>query len=276
MLAVRYALDEGPPRVGRLEGDEVVEAWEAGPGGFIPSPDAWDRLAAADGTRRSLADVRLLAPTLPQKIVCIGLNYRDHAEETGSAIPTEPVVFAKYTSALIAPGETVVLPHDEPQPDYEAELALVIGQRVRRVSGEAARSAIGGYTAFNDVSGRAAQRSSGGQFTRGKSFDTFAPMGPAVRRADGVDLGTLGVRCTVSGELMQDGSTSNLIFTCEQIVEYLSAAFTLEPGDVIATGTPGGVGMGRTPPRWLRDGDVMEVEIEGVPALVSPVAAETR
>jgi len=276
MLAVRYALDEGSAQIGRLEGDEVIEAWKAEPGGFVPSSESWERLAAADGPRRRLADVRVLAPTQPAKIVCIGLNYRDHAEETGSAIPTEPVVFAKYTSALIGQGETVVLPHDEPQPDFEAEVALVIGRRVRRVSGDEARAAIGGYTAFNDVSGRSAQRSSGGQFTRGKSFDTFAPMGPAVRCAEGVDLGALGVRCTVSGEVMQDGSTKDLIFTAEQIIEYLSAAFTLEPGDVIATGTPGGVGMGRTPPRWLRDGDVMQVEIEGVPALVNPVAAETR
>jgi 2-keto-4-pentenoate hydratase/2-oxohepta-3-ene-1,7-dioic acid hydratase in catechol pathway len=220
--------------------------------------------------------VQLDAPVRPSKLICIGLNYRDHAEETGQEIPAAPVVFAKFTSALIGPGEAIVVPYDEPRTDYEAELALVIGTRVRRASGAAALAAVGGITAFNDVSGREAQFGPGKQFTRGKSYDTFAPIGPCIARVEGLDLGALRVRCTLSGEVMQDSSTANLIFGVQKLVEFCSAAFTLEPGDVIATGTPPGVGDARTPPRYLQDGDVVEIEVEGVGVLRNPCVAEER
>jgi 2,4-diketo-3-deoxy-L-fuconate hydrolase len=152
----------------------------------------------------------------------------------------------------------------------------VIGTRVRRATGPAALAAVGGITAFNDVSGREAQFGPGRQFTRGKSYDTFAPLGPCVASVDGLDLGALRISCTLSGEVMQDSSTANLIFGVQELVEFCSAAFTLEPGDVIATGTPPGVGDARTPPRYLRDGDVVEVELEGVGVLRNPCVAEER
>ena len=167
-----------------------------------------------------------------------------------------------------------MLPKDDATPDYEAEMALVIGTRTRRADRAAARAAIGGITAVNDVSARTAQRSSGGQFIRGKSYDTFAPLGPCISDASGLDPNNLAVRMRVSGETLQDSNTSDMIFDAEDLIVYISAAITLEPGDVIATGTPSGVGMGRDPKRWLRDGDICEVEIEGVGVLRNPCVAE--
>ena len=274
--AVCFTDPSGARRIGALDGDTVRDAGAAGPEGFVPSVEGWRSIAAASGPAYPLGDVHLEAPVVPSKLVCIGLNYRDHAEETGAEIPSAPVVFAKFTSALIGPGEAIVVPYDEPRTDYEAELALVIGTRVRRVTGAAALAAIGGITAFNDVSGREAQFGPGRQFTRGKSFDTFAPIGPCIASVDGLDLGNLRVKTTLSGEVMQDSSTSNLIFGVQKLIEFCSAAFTLEPGDVIATGTPPGVGDARTPPRYLLDGDVCEIEVEGVGVLRNPCVAEAR
>jgi 2-keto-4-pentenoate hydratase/2-oxohepta-3-ene-1,7-dioic acid hydratase in catechol pathway len=274
--AVCFTDPSGARRVGALDGDTVRDAGPAGAEGFIPSVQGWSTLDAASGPAYALSEVHLEAPVRPSKLICIGLNYRDHAEETGQEIPAAPVVFAKFTSALIGPGEAIVVPYDEPRTDYEAELALVIGTRVRRVTGAAALAAVGGITAFNDVSGREAQFGPGGQFTRGKSYDTFAPLGPCIASVDGLDLGALGVKTTLSGEVMQDSSTANLIFGVQKLVEFCSAAFTLEPGDVIATGTPPGVGDARTPPRYLQDGDVVEIEVEGVGVLRNPCVAEER
>jgi 2-keto-4-pentenoate hydratase/2-oxohepta-3-ene-1,7-dioic acid hydratase in catechol pathway len=274
--AVCFTDPSGARRIGALDGDTVRDAGPAGVEGFVPSVEGWRTLAAASGPVYPLSEVHLEAPVTPSKLVCIGLNYRDHAEETGQEIPAAPVVFAKFTSALIGPGEAIVVPYDEPRTDYEAELALVIGTRVRRVTGAAALAAIGGITAFNDVSGREAQFGPGRQFTRGKSYDTFAPIGPCVASVDGLDLGALQVTCTVSGEVLQDSSTANLIFGVQRLVEFCSAAFTLEPGDVIATGTPPGVGDARTPPRYLVDGDIVEIEVEGVGVLRNPCVAEER
>jgi 2-keto-4-pentenoate hydratase/2-oxohepta-3-ene-1,7-dioic acid hydratase in catechol pathway len=272
--AVRF---QGPGpgiRIGRLEDDAV---WDVGPSpavGFAPSGEAWERVRGASGACFRLDQVKLLAPVVPPKLLCIGLNYRLHAEETGAAIPTEPVLFCKLPNSYTGPGDAIVLPKDDATPDFEAEMALVIGTRTRRADRPAARAAIGGITALNDVSARAAQRSSGGQFIRGKSFDTFAPLGPCISDASGLDPNNLAVRMTVSGELMQDSSTSDMIFDAEDLIVYISAAITLEPGDVIATGTPSGVGMGRDPKRWLLPGDVCDVEIEGVGVLSNPCVAE--
>jgi 2-keto-4-pentenoate hydratase/2-oxohepta-3-ene-1,7-dioic acid hydratase in catechol pathway len=274
--AVRFTDPSGALRIGALEGDSVRDAGPATAAGFVPTPEAWRSLRSASGQEYALADVELKVPVVPEKLVCIGLNYRDHAAETGAEIPSMPIVFAKFTSALIGPGEAIVLPYDEPRPDYEAELALVIGTRVRRATGQAALAAVGGITAFNDVSGREAQFGPGRQFTRGKSYDTFAPLGPCIAEVGDLDLGALAISCTLSGEVMQDSSTSNLIFGVQELVEFCSAAFTLEPGDVIATGTPPGVGDARKPPRYLRDGDVVEVELEGVGVLRNPCVAEER
>lgn len=275
MKAVRYRLADGTLRIGRLDGDTVIEAGPAPAAGFVPTGQAWRRLADAAGPRYPLGTLDLTYPITPGKIICIGTNYRDHAEESGQEPPAEPIVFAKYPSALVGPGDAIVVPYDQPATDYEAEMAVVIGRAARRLSGPDALAAIGGVTCMNDVSGRTAQlESPGGQFTRGKSFDTFAPLGPSIASVDGLDLGALRVQCTLNGEVMQDSSTRYLIFDPAALIEYCSAAFTLEPGDVIATGTPGGVGHARTPPRYLRAGDVVEVHVDGIGTLRNPVIAE--
>ena len=219
--------------------------------------------------------VRLLHPVVPRKLIGIGLNYRDHAAESQLDIPAVPVVFAKFGSSLTGHGETIVVPREETRPDYEGEVGVVIGRRTYRADAAAARAAVGGLTAVNDVSGRRAQLETPlRQFTLGKSFDTFAPMGPCIAGADGVDLESIGIRTTVSGEVMQDSSTKNLIFSIVELIVYCSSGMTLEPGDVLATGTPGGVGDSRTPPRYLRGGDVVEVSVDGVGTLRNPVALE--
>jgi 2-keto-4-pentenoate hydratase/2-oxohepta-3-ene-1,7-dioic acid hydratase in catechol pathway len=275
MKAVRYTRPDGGARIGRLDGDTITDAGPAGPEGFVPTPEAWAALAAADGDTSSLDAVTLLHPVVPRKILAIGLNYRSHAEESELDIPPVPVVFAKFPSSLIGHGHDIVIPREETRPDFEGELAVVIGRRTYRADAASAREAIGGITAIHDVSGRRAQLETPlRQFTLGKSFDTFSPLGPSIVPLDGVDLAGVSVKTTVSGEVMQDASTTDLIFSVEDIVVYLSAGITLEPGDVIATGTPGGVGDSRKPPRYLRDGDVVEVEVGGVGTLRNAVRAE--
>jgi 2-keto-4-pentenoate hydratase/2-oxohepta-3-ene-1,7-dioic acid hydratase in catechol pathway len=275
MRAVRYAGADGAARLGRLEDDTIVDAGPAPAVGFDASPEAWELVAGASGDRVAAAGARLLHPCVPRKLIGIGLNYSDHAEESELDIPAVPVLFAKWPSAMIGAGETIVVPREETRPDYEAEVAVVIGRRTYRADADAARAAVGGISAMNDVSGRRAQLETPlRQFTLGKSFDTFAPMGPCVASADGVDLAAIGVKATVSGEELQSSNTRNLIFSIVELIQYASAGMTLEPGDVIATGTPGGVGDSRTPPRYLRDGDVVDVWVDGVGTLRNPVAFE--
>jgi 2-keto-4-pentenoate hydratase/2-oxohepta-3-ene-1,7-dioic acid hydratase in catechol pathway len=273
--AVRYIDPRGETRIGRLDGDAVVDTGPGGPRGFVPDEEGWDRVAAASGAEHALADVRLLHPTLPGKILAIGLNYRSHAQESELDVPSVPVVFAKWASALIGHEQDIVIPREETRPDFEGELAVVVGTRTYRADRADARAAIGGISAFHDVSGRRAQLETPlRQFTLGKSFDTFAPMGPCIASLDGVDLTDIDVRTTVSGEVMQDANTSQLIFPVDRLVEYLSAGITLEPGDIIATGTPGGVGDSRDPRRYLREGDVVEVTVSGVGTLRNGVRME--
>jgi 2-keto-4-pentenoate hydratase/2-oxohepta-3-ene-1,7-dioic acid hydratase in catechol pathway len=273
--AVRYAGAGGVPRLGRLEDDTIVDAGPAPAAGFDASPEAWELVAGASGEGVAVADARLLHPSVPRKLIGIGLNYRDHAEESELDIPAVPVLFAKWPSAMIGHDETIVIPREETRPDYEAEVAVVIGRRTYRADADAARAAVGGVSAMNDVSGRRAQLETPlRQFTLGKSFDTFAPMGPCVVSADGLDLTSIDVKATVSGEVLQSSNTRNLIFSIVELIRYASAGMTLEPGDVIATGTPGGVGDSRTPPRYLRDGDVVDVWVDGVGTLRNPVAFE--
>ena len=277
MKAVRFRTGSGETHIGRLDGDTIVGAGPADPAGFIPTGAAWERIAGADGAHHRVDDVRLIHPVDPQKLIGIGLNYRDHAEESELEIPAVPVVFAMWPSALVGHGEPIVIPREETRPDYEGEVALVLGRSVKNVSREEARAAIGGIAAFNDVSGRRAQLETPlRQFTLGKSFDTFAPMGPCIVSLDDLDVGALDIRTTVSGEVLQDSSTRNLIFAAEELVEYCSRGLTLEAGTVIATGTPGGVGDSRDPKRYLRDGDVVEVWVEGVGTLTNPVELEPR
>jgi acylpyruvate hydrolase len=210
----------------------------------------------------------------PGKIICVGLNYRDHAEEQGIDLPSAPLLFAKWPNALIGPGEPIVIPRVSDQVDYEAELGVVIGERVRGVSEENALAAVRGYLCLNDVSARDLQFSDG-QWTRGKSPDTFCPVGPKlVPVSDVPDPQALGIRCVLNGEVMQDSTTANMIFTVAEIVAYASATMTLEPGDLIATGTPAGVGIFRKPPVLLKDGDEVTIEIDNLGGLTNPVRAE--
>jgi 2-keto-4-pentenoate hydratase/2-oxohepta-3-ene-1,7-dioic acid hydratase in catechol pathway len=210
----------------------------------------------------------------PGKIVCVGLNYRDHAEEQGLDLPPRPLLFAKWPTAVVGPGEPIVLPTVTTEVDYEAELGVVIGERARAVPAERAHDVVAGYVCVNDVTARDLQFSDG-QWTRAKSFDTFCPVGPEVVPAAQVgDPQDLRIQCLVNGEALQDSSTSNMVFGVAEIVAFVSEAITLEPGDLIATGTPAGVGYTRTPPRFLVPGDEVTVEIERVGALTNPVRAE--
>src|SRR5882724_975292 len=223
-------------------------------------------------TRRS--EAYWLAPVpRPGKLICIGLNYRDHAAESNMPIPERPVVFSKFATAVIAPGEPVVLPATSQQVDYEAELAVVIGRRAKNVTASRAFDHVLGYTCFNDISARDFQFADG-QWQRGKSCDTFAPMGQTIVTTDDVvDPHKLSIRLKLNGQTMQDSNTGQLIFGVPALIEFLSETITLEPGDVIATGTPAGVGFARKPPVFLRSGDVMQVEIEKLGTLETPVTS---
>jgi 2-keto-4-pentenoate hydratase/2-oxohepta-3-ene-1,7-dioic acid hydratase in catechol pathway len=275
LKAVHFLNPDGEARLGALDGPTVRDAGPAPPEGFVPSQEGWATIEAASGPEHAVDEVRLLPPVRPARIAAIGLNYRSHAEESELDVPDVPAVFAKWSSAVIGPDEDIVVPREETRPDYEGELALVIGRRTYRAERDNAHEAIGGITAFNDVSGRRAQLETPlRQFTLGKSFDTFAPLGPCIASLDGVDLADIRVQTTVSGELMQDQSTRDFIFPVPDLIVYLSAGITLEPGDVIATGTPGGVGDSRQPPRYLREGDVVEVSVDGVGTLRNPVRLE--
>ncbi len=229
----------------------------------------------ADLPSAALGEVRLLPPVPePEKIICIGLNYRDHAKESGMEIPKYPVFFAKYRTALAGPHDTVMLPRVSTQVDYEAELAVVIGRAGRYIAEAAAMDYVAGYMALNDVSARDFQfRSS--QWIQGKTFDTFAPCGPyLVTRDEVADPHALGIRLRLNGQVMQDSNTREFIFTIPALIAYLSQIFTFAPGDIISTGTPPGVGFARKPPVLLKHGDVMEVEVDQVGTLRNPVAAE--
>jgi 2-keto-4-pentenoate hydratase/2-oxohepta-3-ene-1,7-dioic acid hydratase in catechol pathway len=208
----------------------------------------------------------------PGKIICVGLNYRDHAAESNVPVPDRPLLFAKWQTALIGPGEDIVLPPISGEVDFEAELGVVVGRRARRVSVENALDCVAGYLCVNDVSARDVQMGDG-QWTRGKSFDTFCPIGPRLVAADGIDPQALGIRCLVNGEALQDSTTAEMVFSVAELIAFASEAITLEPGDLIASGTPAGVGFTRNPPIFLRDGDEVTVEIDGIGSLSNPVRA---
>jgi 2,4-diketo-3-deoxy-L-fuconate hydrolase len=252
---------------GRVEGDRVVPM----------GPDLVRYLTtgeAMDGDPVALAEVRLLAPVpRPGKVIGIGLNYRDHAAESGQPIPTAPILFPKFANSVIGPGEAIVIPPETEQPDYEAELGVVIGRTAHRVSQAEALSYVAGYTCVNDVSARDLQFESS-QWMLGKAIDTFLPCGPWLVTADEIpDPQALGIRLTLNGEELQSSSTAQMVFGVAELIASLSRTMTLEPGDLIATGTPPGVGFARKPPVWLRDGDEVTVEVEGIGALTNPVRA---
>ena len=233
--------------------------------------DGLDRLArwvAGEGARAPVVgeDVRLGPPIQrPSKIVCVGLNYRDHAKESGMAVPAEPVIFFKSTTALAGPNDDVIIPKGSTKTDWEVELAVVVGQRASYVSEADVPKHIADYVLHNDYSERVFQLERGGQWVKGKSCDTFAPLGPFLATPDEIgDVHDLGLWLTVNGERKQNGSTRDLVFGVPMLVSYISQFMTLLPGDVISTGTPAGVAMGHTPVRFLQPGDVVELGIEGL------------
>jgi 2-keto-4-pentenoate hydratase/2-oxohepta-3-ene-1,7-dioic acid hydratase in catechol pathway len=248
--------------------------------GILAETNGLERAKAAFDrgvTQRAFVTGRLLAPIPdPAKVICIGLNYRDHAAESGKPIPTEPVVFSKFSTAIIGPEAPVRLPAVSTQVDYEAELVVVIGRRVKNIAESEALGAVAGYACGHDVSARDWQVGrSGGQWLLGKTPDTFAPLGPWLVTADEVpDPHNLGIRLRLNGETMQNSSSRELIFRVERLIAHIAQLVTLEPGDVIYTGTPPGVGMARKPPVFLKPGDVVEVEIDGLGVLRNPVEAE--
>ena len=269
---------------GVISGDEIIGIKGAGFQDLLAviagGTETLDRVSRwiyhpPGGERFDVGTTRLLAPIpRPPKIICIGLNYRDHAAESNMAIPETPTVFSKYPTSVIGPGQPIVLPKNSTKPDYEAEFAVVIGKGGRYIDEANWRDHVFGYTIVNDVSARDFQMATS-QWMIGKTFDTFCPMGPAIVTVDEIeDPHNLPISLSIGGETLQDSSTRNLIFSVPRIIAYLSSVFTLEPGDVIATGTPAGVGFARKPPRFLREGDEVRVKIEGIGELVNPVLAE--
>jgi 2,4-didehydro-3-deoxy-L-rhamnonate hydrolase len=269
---VTYSVGGGEPRVGTLEDGEIRPLGGPSMVEFIErggSPEPGEEPVA-------LAEARLHSPVdRPSKLIAIGLNYEDHAEETGAPIPEKPIVFAKYPNTVIGPGEAIRIPPITEQVDYEAELAVVIGRQTRNVSESEALDHVFGYANANDVSSRDLQFSEGGQWTRSKSIDTFCPIGPYIATSDEVpDPQALSIRCILNGEVMQDGTTDKMIFSVAELISFLSQGMTLKPGDIIITGTPPGVGMARDPQVWLKAGDEVSIEIEGLGTLTNPVETE--
>ena len=286
MKLVRFSKGPEDARIGIAAGDRLIDVSRHladAPRDMIGLINQWavfqakfESLAATERGDLALADVTLLAPVpRPGKIFCIGLNYADHIAESAMGTPTEQVWFTKAGTSINSPFGAIELPRVSSQLDYEAELAFVIGKRCRHVPVESAHEVIFGYCAANDVSVRDWQMKTS-QFVIGKSFDTHCPYGPWIVTPDEIgDPHTLGIRCLVNGEVRQHSNTKELIFNCFQQIAFLSHAMTLEPGDLILTGTPGGVGIGSKPPRWLKAGDVVRVEIDRIGAIESRVVAES-
>ena len=234
---------------------------------FIYAPPA--------GATFPAASVKLLAPVPhPPKLICVGLNYRDHAAESRMEIPKVPTIFSKFSTAVIGPGDPIVLPKNSTQPDYEAEFAFVIGQGGRHIAAADWDRHVFGYTLINDVSARDFQMATS-QWLMGKTFDTFAPMGPHIVSLDEIpDPHALDISLRINGEVLQHSNTRELIFKIPDLVAYLSSVFTLQPGDVVSTGTPAGVGFARNPPRFLNPGDEVQVEVDKIGELRNPVTPE--
>jgi 2-keto-4-pentenoate hydratase/2-oxohepta-3-ene-1,7-dioic acid hydratase in catechol pathway len=273
---------EAKTRVGAVVGDEIADLSGAGlPATMLALLEGGDaamaaaRAAVANARRFPLAQVRLEAPIArPPKILAVGLNYRAHAEESGMPLPVVPIIFNKQSTSASGPFDVIHRPRESTQIDYEGELAVVIGKRCRRVPAARARSVVAGYAVANDVSVRDWQMRVP-TMTMGKSWDTHCPFGPWITTAEEMtDPHNLDLRTWVNGELRQNANTSDLIFNSDQIIEHLSTAFTLEPGDVIVTGTPSGVGLWMDPQGWLKDGDVVKIEIAGLGAIENRVIDE--
>jgi 2-keto-4-pentenoate hydratase/2-oxohepta-3-ene-1,7-dioic acid hydratase in catechol pathway len=262
-------LDGDIPTIGVVVGDRVVA--------LAPIPEfyadvaGWRARAAAAGGGRPLAGVTLAPPVPPTaKVVCAALNYASHAAETGARVPDHPDLFARWAATLVPDGTPVPVPATEPGLDWEVELAVVVGAPLTDVSPEEVPAGVLGYTVFNDLSARAHQRASS-QWALGKNSDSSGPVGSTIVTADALDAASLRLQTRVNGEVMQAGSTADMIFSVSEILAYASRTITLRPGDLVATGTPPGVGFTRTPPRYLIPGDVVEVEVEGIGALRTPI-----
>jgi 2-keto-4-pentenoate hydratase/2-oxohepta-3-ene-1,7-dioic acid hydratase in catechol pathway len=269
MRLVTFSVD-GKPEAGVLAGDKVTGFGKdmlsvIASGNVVPTGSVYD-----------LKNVRMLAPVpRPPKLICIGLNYLDHAKETGQQVPDVPTVFNKFTNVVIGPGESIVLPNASKAPDYEAEMAVVIGPGGRNIPAGKAMDHVFGYTIVNDVSARDIQ-SATSQWLLGKTCDTFAPMGPWIVTADEIaNPHVLDIWLEIDGQRLQNSNTRELIFKIPRLIEYISSVVTLEPGDVIATGTPGGIGFKRNPQRLLKPGDEVVIHVEGIGELRNPVVAET-
>jgi 2-keto-4-pentenoate hydratase/2-oxohepta-3-ene-1,7-dioic acid hydratase in catechol pathway len=271
----------GKPEAGVIRDEEVVGLSGAGFADTL-SVIAGGEAALAEAKRHAeqnsgtpLGRVKLLAPIpRPPKIICVGLNYRDHAEESKMEIPSVPTIFCKFPTSVIGPGDNIVLPKNSTKPDYEAEFAFVIGKGGRHIKGANWQQHVFGYMNLNDVSARDFQMATT-QWIMGKTFDTFCPCGPWLVTADEIaDPHALDIGLTINGEVLQSSNTKNLIFRIPDLIEHLSSVFTLEPGDIVSTGTPGGVGFARKPPRWLKPGDEVVVKVQGLGELRNPVVAE--
>lgn len=281
MHLITFSKEGGASQPGLLEA-EVVRP--LAPIGFADvlaviagGAQALDAIAAGHDGLESLplSSVRLSAPLLnPPRIFGIGLNYVDHAAEAKMAVQAVPTVFLKLPSSIAGPGDDIVLPKNSSQVDYEAELALVIGKGGYRIAAADWKQHVFGYTILNDVSARDIQLATT-QWTLGKSFPTFTPFGPSITTASAVpDPEALDIKLTIDGEVLQNANTRDLIFKLPQLIEYISSIVPLEPGDIISTGTPPGVGLGRTPKRWLRSGELVSIEIQGLGVLTNKTAAE--
>jgi 2-keto-4-pentenoate hydratase/2-oxohepta-3-ene-1,7-dioic acid hydratase in catechol pathway len=275
MKLVSFSAADGKIRPGALlDNEEIVDLSFAGHA---------DTLAViATGLNKvpsaptfALKAVRLHPPLAnPPRVFAIGLNYRDHAKESGMELPTTPVVFFKLSTAIIGPGDAIVLPKNSTQPDYEAEFAFVIGKGGYRIPASAWREHVYGYTNVNDVSARDVQFAST-QWSMSKCFPTFCPLGPTIVTADEIaDPHALAIGLSIDGEVLQNSNTRELVFKIPELIEYLSSITPLLPGDIISTGTPPGVGLGRTPKRWLKPGETVTVSVEGLGSLTNPVVAE--
>jgi acylpyruvate hydrolase len=283
MLLVRTETVEGQ-QVGILEDGQVYDLASLVPGSPLDMIDVIKagpellekaRKAVSGATSTPLDMVKLLAPVeRPGKFICMGLNYLEHVKEGGREIPEFPTLFLRVQTSLLPPTGDIVLPKASDSLDFEAELLVVIGKKARNVSEDQALDYVFGYTAFNDGSLRDYQRRTT-QWTAGKNFDATGPFGPAIVTADALPAGASGlsIRSRLNGQVMQDGNTRDMMFSVARIISYVSEIMTLEPGDVIATGTPSGVGFARTPPVFMKAGDVIDIEIEGFPTLSNRVVA---
>ena len=285
MRLLTFAADGEAPRPGAVLGTDTVldlsslgfpsllALIEAGPEGLARAENF--SFEAPEDAKHPLKNVRLFAPIpKPGKLICVGLNYRDHAIETGALIPDVPTIFNKFATAVIGPGDKVILPKVSSSPDYEAELAFVIGRGGRHIAAENWKDHVFGYTIMNDISARDYQRATT-QWLMGKTFDTFAPIGPwIVTAGDITDPHDLDIQLEIAGEVLQSSNTKELIFKIPELIAFLSSVFTLEPGDIVSTGTPAGVGFTRKPPRFLRPGEEVIVKIPMIGELRNPIVAE--